>query len=74
MAEPNSSTARPFDWILLAFGVVMAGGGFFFTLVFLGHTRSPNHIYGPNWLEVPRRADILRSRPFSARSCLAARS
>jgi hypothetical protein len=52
----------------------MAGGGFFFTLVFLGHTRSPNHIYGPNWLEVPRRADILRSRPFSARSCLAARS
>lgn len=43
MAEPNSSTARPFDWILLAFGVAMAGGGFFLALVGLGLTRSPSH-------------------------------
>jgi hypothetical protein len=50
MAEPNSSTARPFDWIVFAFGAAMAGGGFFLALVGLGLTRSSSHIHGSNWL------------------------
>ncbi len=50
MAEPNSSTARSFDWTLWAIGIACAGGGFFLALVGLGLAHSPSHINGPNWL------------------------
>ena len=50
MAEPNSSSARSFDWTLLALGVALAGGGFYLALVGLGLARSPSHLNGPNWL------------------------
>jgi hypothetical protein len=50
MAETNSSTARSFDWTLLAIGIALAGGGFYLALVGLGLARSPSHINGPNWL------------------------
>ena len=52
MAEPNSSTARKFDWTLLAFGIAMAGGGFYLTLVGLGLTAPPSKLHGPNWMAV----------------------
>jgi hypothetical protein len=48
MAEPNSSTARPFDWILLAFGVVMAGGGF--SLRWCSWGLGARRVISPNWL------------------------
>ena len=50
MAKPNSPTARKFDWTLLAFGIAMAGGGFYLALVGLGLTAPPSKLHGPNWL------------------------
>jgi hypothetical protein len=50
MAEPNSSTARSFDWTLWAFGLAMASGGFYLALVGLGLFSPPSRIHGPNWL------------------------
>jgi hypothetical protein len=50
MAEPNSSSARSFDWTLLALGAALAGGGFYLALVGLGLFSPPSRIYGPYWL------------------------
>jgi hypothetical protein len=50
MAEPNSATARSFDWVLWAIGIACAGGGFYLVLVGLGLFSPPSRINGPNWL------------------------
>jgi hypothetical protein len=50
MAEPNSSTARSFDWTLWALGIACAGGGFYLALVGLRVFSPPSRIHGPYWL------------------------
>jgi hypothetical protein len=44
------ATRRSARWSLLAFGALVAGGGFYFVLVGLSLLPGPSKLNGPNWL------------------------
>ena len=46
----NAKAARRPAWSLLALGVALAGGGFYFVLVGLSLLPAPSEQHGPNWL------------------------
>jgi hypothetical protein len=53
MSETTSQPARrKFDWTLVLFGLALAGGGFYLTLVGFGAMAPPSKQHGPNWLAV----------------------
>jgi hypothetical protein len=50
--DHTATTARKFDWMLLAASLAFTGGGLYLALVGFGLTAPPSRINGPNWLAV----------------------